>query len=308
VTATALDRVALFEADIAASPEALARLLDRWRPVDLGERSRIAFTGLGSSRYASLVAASALRARGRSAWAEHASSASATAPADDLVLVAVSASGRTPETVAAAERHQGTSLVVAVTNDPGSRLAAAADAVVALEAGEERSGIASRTFRATIAGLALLTGVSRADGLRPAVEALAVRLNARTTWAPPIVDALDGAPSIDVMADAALLGAAEQAALMLREAPRLPARAYDTADWLHTGVYLALPGHRALLLEGSPADAEVVATVERRGGTVARIGRPASMDAIAGGIEASIVAEVVAARLWGRTSAGDKGP
>ena len=37
---------------------------------------------------------------------------------------------------------------------------------------------------------------------------------------------------------------------MLREAPRLPAHAYETGDWLHTGVYLALPGHRVAAVPG----------------------------------------------------------
>ena len=77
-----------------------------------------------------------------------------------------------------------------------------------------------------------------------------------------------GPRAIDVLADARILGLAEQAALMLREAPRLPATAHDTGDWLHTAVYLALPGHRALLFPGAAADAEVIATIERRGGIV----------------------------------------
>ena len=47
-----------------------------------------------------------------------------------------------------------------------------------------------------------------------------------------------------------MLGLAEQAALMLREAPRLPAVAHETGDWLHTAVYLAFPGHRALMFSG----------------------------------------------------------
>ena len=51
------DRVDLFEADIAESPEALTRLLDAWQPVDLGADGRFVFTGLGSSRFAADVVA-----------------------------------------------------------------------------------------------------------------------------------------------------------------------------------------------------------------------------------------------------------
>jgi fructoselysine-6-P-deglycase FrlB-like protein len=198
--------------------------------------------------------------------------------------------------------------VVAVTNVEASPLAAIADIVIPLHAGEEASGIACRTFRATVAALAMLSGMTEPDGLRPAVAALRSRIDATATWLPPMADALDGAPSIDVLADGSLLGLAEQAALMLREAPRLPAHAAETGDWLHTGVYLALPGHRALLFPGSTADDEVVATIRRRGGEVVLI--PAASDgmrdAITRALGDSVVAELLACELWRRASADDK--
>ncbi len=144
------------------------------------------------------------------------------------------------------------------------------------------------------------------------MDALAARLDTADGWQSRFVDALDGAASIDVLADASLLGLAEQAALMLREGPRLPATAYETGDWLHTGVYLALPGHRVLLFPGAPADPDVIATVERRGGQVLIV------DAQSGGTDAhgiirraivdSIVAERIAAASWVRARAQDKAP
>jgi hypothetical protein len=121
-----------------------------------------------------------------------------------------------------------------------------------------------------------------------------------------MVGDLDGAPSIDVLADAALLGVAEQAALMLREAPRLPAHAFATTDWLHTGVYLALPGHRVVLLEGSAADDEVERTVGRRAGAVVRLPAAEVGGMLGRAIVDSVVADRVAAGLWERASASDK--
>ncbi|MEO5883918.1 MAG: SIS domain-containing protein [Candidatus Limnocylindrales bacterium] len=302
-----IDRVAAFEADIAASPAALGRLLDSWSPPDLGGRRRFTFAGLGSSRFAALVLASSLRASGTDASVEYASTSAPTRPDPTLVLVAISASGRTAEVVAAARRHRGTSVVVAVTNAADSPLADAADHVVTLDAGEESAGIACRSFRATLAALALLTGTATLQDLRPVIAELEARLATSAGWLPPLVTALDGAPSIDVLADASLLGFAEQAALMLREAPRLPARAWDTTDWLHTGVYLALPGHRVTLFPGSAADDDVIATVERRGGAVVSV-VPAPGGPIARAIGDSIAAEVVAAALWAQAKASDKRP
>jgi fructoselysine-6-P-deglycase FrlB-like protein len=219
------------------------------------------------------------------------------------VLVAVSASGRTAEVIASARRHRGRSVVVAVTNDPGSELASVADHVLSLHAGTEAAGIATRTFRATVAALAMLAGRTPAS-LTSTVGELRNLIEGRERWLPDMAEAIDGASAIDVLADASILGLADQAALMLREAPRLPATAHDTGDWLHTAVYLALPGHQALLFPGAAADAEVVDTVERRGGHVHTVPGDADPDAFRRAIAGSVVAELLAAELWRRTSAG----
>lgn len=298
-----VDRVEQFRADIAASPDALERLLDGWTRPDLGGRRRYLFSGLGSSRFAARLVAAQVQHQGGTAWVQAAGTSAATLPADDLVLFAISASGQTREVVDTAVEHRGRSLVVAVTNDPDSRLAAQADIVLPLTAGVEASGIACRSFRATIAALALATGIVTSAGLRPAVDGLAGRLATADDLAPSITEALDGAPAIDVLADPALAGLAEQAALMLREAPRLPAHAYDTPDWLHTGVYLAWAGHRVLLYPGSPADDEVRATADRRGGTLVTVPTGGRPDALVRALVDSVAAEVAAAALWDRAAA-----
>lgn len=291
------DRVEEFRADIAASPGALARLLDRFQGPDLGGRRRLLFAALGSSRFAAQLVAAQVQQRGGSVWVESAGTSAASPPAEDLVLFAISASGRTREVIETAASHRGRSLVVAMTNDPASALADLADRVIALEAGTEASGIAGRSFRATIAALALATGITDHPTLRTAIDDLTERLATADAWAPPIVAALDGAPTIHVLAEASLLGLAEQAALMLREAPRLPAHAFETADWLHTGVYLTWAGHQVLAYPGSAADDEVKATLERRGAGCS-IAPASPSDPTARAIADSIVAEVVAERLW----------
>ena len=79
-------------------------------------------SGSGSSLFASMDAAS--RASGGVVWRRGRTTRPPTGPppSKDLVLVAVSASGRTREVVDVAQRHRGTSLVIGVTNVP--RLAA----------------------------------------------------------------------------------------------------------------------------------------------------------------------------------------
>lgn len=301
------DRVTQFRADIAASPDALARLVDGPPPAPIPDAQRICFTGLGSSRYAADVVAGALRSQGRSAWSELASGSSRTKPAPDLTLVAISASGSTPEVIEAARRHRGTSRVIAVTNCPTSALAEAADEVVPLLAGEEASGIACRTFRATLVALAMLGGTSgdQASTIQRLPPLLAQRQSLSADWARSAAVAIDGAPAIDVLADASLLGVAEQAALMLREGPRLPAHAFETADWLHVGIYLAWPGHVVLRLPGSDADDQVrdVETARGIGLADAPPLPDAATDPVSRAVLASLDAELLAAEAWSRADA-----
>ena len=325
------DRVALLREDIEAAQTALGALLDAYTapdgPLQMegGPPGRVAFTGLGSSYYAATTAAALARAAGIAAWAEYPSTSLPTPAAPDHVLVAISASGRTREVVEAARRHGGIGRLIAVTNHESSALAESADRVLPLVAGHEGSGIATRTFRATIAVLAILvdrwTGrTDAAASLRPTLDALHVLIDGSGSWVSDAADCLDGGGAIDVLGDAADSALAHQAALMLREAPRLPADARETADWLHTAVYLAFPGHRALLFRGSAADEEVVDTIKRRGGETIVVGpgiagaaltidtppleRPAER-----AIALSVIAELLALELWDRTSAtGIAGP
>jgi hypothetical protein len=107
---------------------------------------------------------------------------------------------------------------------------------------------------------------------------------------------------------------------MLREAPRLDAHAHETGDWLHTAIYTAFPGHRALLIPGSPRDEDVVRTIRQRGGTTIQLGPgTSSTGAIpipplgdlpdgAWPLVASTVAELLAATLWQRADGLLKGP
>jgi fructoselysine-6-P-deglycase FrlB-like protein len=169
--------VAGFRADVLREPETLAALLDAYLaaggPLEaVGERldrpRRVLFTGMGSSRFAALSTARWLRASGVDAHVEYASATLALPPSPETLVVAVSASGESEETVAALERHAGTSPTIAVTNHPERRLGQAADAVLPLLAGEEAGGIACASYQCTLAVLLLLA--SRIAGA-PAPEA-----------------------------------------------------------------------------------------------------------------------------------------
>lgn len=73
------------------------------------------------------------------------------------VVLALSQSGRTPDVIEYVERaRERGALTVAITNEPDSELAQAAEAVLPLSAGPERSVAATKTYTNSVAALALL--------------------------------------------------------------------------------------------------------------------------------------------------------
>jgi fructoselysine-6-P-deglycase FrlB-like protein len=273
---------------------------------------------MGSSRFAALAAASRLRAAGLDAHVEYAS-VEAPAPAGaGTLVVAISSSGATPETVEAAVRLRGAGRLVAVTNCPGGPLGEAADAVLPLLAGEEAGGIACRTYQATVAVLLLLCGrvlgEPGAARLRPAVGAVAALVGSREDWVAPALEILGGGP-LDVVAPVERLSSAEQSALMLREAPRIRAVACETGDWLHVDLYLTRPpGYRAILLPGSRFDAGFHEWMGRRGcgfvavgsaapGAAFHVGYPDASDPLVALLAETTAVELLAAELWRRQQA-----
>ena len=326
------DRVEALLEDILAGPAELAAVLraqaEAIADVPLGARSRPTWRliGMGSSRFAALDAAARLRAAGRDAAAEIASASGGSPGGRDTLVLAISASGRTPEVIDAARRHRGTSFVLGLTARGDAPLVAESDATLPLGAAHsERSGIATLTYRATVGALAALGEQDSAEAVAQrfgnAVSALQSLLDERDRWLVRAADALDAGRPIHVLADGARIGEAEQAALMLREAPRIPATAWETGDWLHVGLYTLMPGDPVLLLAGSLADDEAVDTIGRRGGVVVSVGPdgpaadvriPLPTAALADPLVRSLVepavAELLAWDLWRRAGADELSP
>lgn len=286
---------------------------------------RIVLTGLGSSRFAALAAAPTLRDAGLEVIVEHASTQWPAPLATGTLLVAISNSGRTREVVAAANRGRGAgAAVLAITNDPDSALAVAADNVLLLDAGDEASGVASVSYTATVATLYHLARALGAeiDADRMLVDAARIAteiLAGRESWLHEAADLLDDGAAIHLLADASALGTAEQPALLFREGPRLHADATDAGDWLHVEIYTALPGYRAVLLSGTPYDDELVSVIQGRGGRIIAIGPADTGNAdlnipVAGdgmvvpeirALVEPLVPALIAAELWRRAKATD---
>jgi fructoselysine-6-P-deglycase FrlB-like protein len=320
-----------FLRDILVAPKRLAELLDAYQ----GSSSplaalaggtaarRVVFIGMGSSRFAAVAAAARLRSHGVDAVAELASTGSPMRPSADTLAIGISASGATPETVEALIAHRGTSMTVAVTNEPESALGETADAIVTLLAGKEEGGVACLTYQATVAVLLLLAGriagdQPRVPDLRPAVDAAAHIREGRDAWVDDVVDLVDGARTIVTIAPAERFSSALQSALMLREGPRVAADAAETGDWLHVDVYLSKrPDYSAMLFTGSRFDSDVMEWAAKRAFPVIGVGAqlsgatidvsyPGAGDPLVELLVETHVAELVAAELWRRAVvAGD---
>lgn len=313
----------LFAADLAQKPERLSALADvlgerdPWKRLGSSPVSDVIFVGMGSSHYASSVVAARLRSRGIRAVAELASADLLPIVGDDTVVVAVSASGGSRETLDAVDRLAGAGTLVVLTNSESSALSERAHLVVPLGAGVEVGGVACRSFQHTLA-LLLALEEHLAGGAGRATSALVRRCQAATAdllrreheWLPAVTAALVGPDGSHLVAPARQLSSAQQAALMLREGPRLAAVPCETGDWAHVDVYLTKnTDYRLLLFGGSRWEDGLREWTDRRGTTVVTVGPASGPAAVAVRypddhdddvrlLTETLVVELVAARLW----------
>jgi fructoselysine-6-P-deglycase FrlB-like protein len=273
-----------FAADIEGRPASLQDLQrvlvtdDPWHQLP-DEVGQVLFLGMGSSTFAASVAAARLRALGVDAVAELASSELLPPPDTEQLVVAISASGESRETLDAVAQYAGQSPVIALTNVEGASISDVADETVLMHAGQERGGVSCRSYTHTqVLLLALeerLSGIDR-DLLAivgRSIDAAQDLLDRRAAWLPDLVDHFDGGDMTAVVGPFRRLGNAAQSALMLREGPRRRAIAAETGEWSHVDVYLTKTNdYRMLLLPGSRYEPELLKWTSERGSTVVSVG------------------------------------
>jgi glucosamine 6-phosphate synthetase-like amidotransferase/phosphosugar isomerase protein len=270
-----------FADDLAAKPAALMRLAetlragDPWSGTGITPQSHLVLLGMGSSHYANSVAAARLRARGVNAVAEIASSDLLPALTSNTVVIAVSASGGSTETIDALARYQAPSQVIALTNVSDSKICGLADQVIGMGAGVEAGGVACRSFQHTLILLLSLEAhlfgePMPVDLVELASRATAHLIDSASDWLPALREAMIGPAGTHLVAPARRLSSAQQGALMLREGPRLAAIGCETGDWSHVDVYLTkTTDYRLLLFAGSRWEPELLRWVKERGTTLA---------------------------------------
>jgi glutamine---fructose-6-phosphate transaminase (isomerizing) len=305
-----------FLADLEAKPAALRALAEvigdqKW-PVERGDR--LLLTGMGSSWFAADTMARRLRRSGVHAVAEIAS-VEASYPADSsLTVIGISASGTSKETLQLLKAHRGISRTIVLTNTSSAALPT--DHTMLMHAGDERGGVACRSYTHTIAALLhlehQLTGAvpDLAKKLALAAAAVTALLDGRSAWMPTARAALAGPHGCWLVAPAERLANALQGALMIREGPRHAADGCETGDWNHVDVYLTKSlDYRALVFVGSRFDADAVKWLRERGSRFVAVGGhlggaerevryPGDDDPIVALLTEVLIAELIAADWW----------
>jgi len=194
----------------------------------------------------------------------------------DVLVIAVSQSGASPdlvETVEAARANGATTL--AVTNAPSSPLAAAADLHVDVLAGPERAVPATKSYTAQLLALWLLCtawaggDLAAADGLPAAADAL---LDRSAEPAEELAALLAPADRIVLTARGFAFATACEAALKLMETSYVAAHAFSGADLLHGPIAMVGPGEPALaIVPGGAGGAAMAPVLDRLRGAGAQL-------------------------------------
>jgi glucosamine--fructose-6-phosphate aminotransferase (isomerizing) len=254
---------------LAESRGAVAAIADRLRAA---KPRGIVIAGRGSSDHAALFAKYLFGARNRMMVALAApslfTSYSSPPALDGQCVIGISQSGSAPDVIAVVEEaaRQG-AVTLAITNDPDSGLACAAELVLPLGAGPERGIPASKTYVASLLAIALISQALDPDpsfeaalGQVPPALAAALEQDAEMDR---LVPTLLGSRAI-VLGRGFNFSTAEEIALKLTETSYVLARAWSIADFEHGPIALVEPGFPVVLVDGRGQMSTTVESIGHR--------------------------------------------
>ncbi len=254
-----------YESDIHGQPEALRALLDAGLDAEvegiaarLARFPRVVMTGMGASLFALHPTYLALAAAGVPVWAVETSEllgAGVGLIGPGALLWIVSQSGASAEVVALLDGLPSPApVVVGVTSDTASPLAARADVVLELHSGEEQT-VGTRSYLNTLAAHALVTATVRAEDaqLDTAPDALQDYLDGFEAEVTALGERVRG-PASFVIGRGASLAAVRTGALIIKEAAKVPFEGMSAAQFRHGPLELVGPEVDVLVLAGGGDD------------------------------------------------------
>jgi glucosamine--fructose-6-phosphate aminotransferase (isomerizing) len=271
-----------FRDEIAEQPEVASRLLEQSRDTVAAIGARIrevrprgyVIAARGSSDHAALYAKYLFGFRNQALVALAAPSLFthyARPPhLEGQCVIGISQSGASPDVVSVLEeaRRQG-ALTVAISNEGESPLGRAAEYVLTLGAGHERSVPASKTYTASLLALALISQAVDGDvafeaALSRVPEAMAKALEMDSDLEKPV--ALLNGTRVIVLGRGFNFSTAEELALKLMETSYVMARAWSVADFEHGPIAVAEAGIPIVVVDGGGAVAMSIESIRERVG------------------------------------------
>jgi glucosamine--fructose-6-phosphate aminotransferase (isomerizing) len=171
----------------------------------------------------------------------------------NALVIGISQSGQSPDIVHVLEEaHRQGAPTIAVTNNPHSPLAEAAQHVLELHAGEERSVAATKTYTAQLAAIALLALSLAGQPARPNALDLIPDAMEKVLQAEPA--AQSAAERIARSSRCVVVGrgfnyaTAFETALKMKELAYLEAEPYSSADFRHGPIAMVESGFPAVLV------------------------------------------------------------
>ena len=169
----------------------------------------------------------------------------------DVLFVAISQSGKSPDLLAATQNARaGGARTIALCNTPDSPLMQAVDVPIPLHAGPEKSVAATKSYIASLSCLVQLVANWAQDfGLSAELARLPGQLARawKCDWSAG-VEALTPAHNLYVVARGFGLGIAQESALKLKETCALHAEAFSSAEIKHGPMALVREGFPVLML------------------------------------------------------------
>jgi glucosamine--fructose-6-phosphate aminotransferase (isomerizing) len=173
------------------------------------------------------------------------------------LVVGISQSGQSPDIVEVLrEARRQAAPTVAITNAADSPLAAAAEHVLLLHAGEERAVAATKTYTAQLLALAMLSAALGDDekawtelAVLPGQVAAAIDANAAVVKA---AARFRDATGLVVLGRGYNLSTASEIALKVQETTGVLGQPYSSADFLHGPMAILLRGLPVLLAAPGP--------------------------------------------------------
>jgi glucosamine--fructose-6-phosphate aminotransferase (isomerizing) len=307
---------ALMTAEIAEQPQIWQRLLDEGKAQFAAAAARIReydprfvlFVARGTSDHAALYAKYLTEiVHGLPAGLVSPSTMTAYGARPNLrdtLMIGVSQSGGSPDLVQSLQvaREQG-ALTIAVTNKPGSPLAAAAELHLDVMAGQERAVAATKSYTAQLLALYLLFDhVAGGDGAAAAaLPELGRTLLTKDADVAALAQRYRFASRLVSTARGYSYPTAREAALKLMETSYLSAQAFSGADLLHGPLAMIDPQVPVLTVVGDgvggAAMQQVLPRLAESGADVFCVGTPAAVASASAGIELPAVDEALSPLL-----------